>query len=73
MFTDTQVERLARAIEYHGDVLAHALRPEPESPERCQHPPGDREDAGSTMGHLRWRCTICGYHHEQGIGAEARA
>ena len=66
------VERLARAIEYHGDVIALALRPGLESPAVCLHPEAAREDTGSTMGRLRWRCTACGYVHEQVFGAEAR-
>lgn len=73
MLTDGQVDRLARAIEYHADVIAYAIRgPEPATPESCAHPADARDASASTMGHLRWTCTACGYRHEQAIGAEAR-
>lgn len=27
----------------------------------CAHPITERQDLGSTMGHPRWRCKVCGY------------
>lgn len=37
--------------------LVRLTQPAPGTPEPCSHP--DTEDAGSTLGHARRRCTRC--------------
>lgn len=62
----TTDERIADALERIADALERAV-PEPTVYGPCEHPRDQREDAGSTMGHLRWRCA-CGYVHDEAIG-----
>lgn len=40
------------------------LLAEPETEERCLHPPESRINM-STMGKVSWECRICGYRHEE--------
>jgi hypothetical protein len=48
------LERIANALDaIAGMALAQ--------PAPCAHPASEREDRGSTMGHERWRCKLCGY------------
>ncbi len=53
------LERIAVALEQIHAGFAAAPLP-------CPHPESEREDRGSTMGHPRWRCGLCGY--EEGDG-----
>lgn len=56
-------ERQAAALERIAAVLEamhEHLRQAPDVVE-CQHPEEERTDLGSTMGHERWRCKLCGY------------
>lgn len=73
--TDAQVERIAEAIEMLAAAVAGKLAPPPSDvPEgACSHPKELREDTGSTMGRLRWRCTGCGHSVDEAMGVAARA
>jgi transposase-like protein len=54
-------ERGVVALERIADTLNaihHALQGQPVE---CPHPEEERQDLGSTMGHERWRCKVCGY------------
>lgn len=52
------IERAAVALERLAVLLDTA---EPPLLTACDHPASEREDTGSTMGHARWCCKVCGY------------
>jgi transposase-like protein len=55
------VERLSVAAEAIASGFMVAFVTQDGQP--CLHPASEREDLGSTMGHERWRCKVCGFEH----------
>jgi hypothetical protein len=54
-------ERAVLALEQVALTLTaiHLAAAGPDEP--CAHPVEERRDLGSTMGHERWACKVCGY------------